>query len=87
VRLDDSRLDFSACSTVHVSSHEATTHLVDHVLEFGLGGVLTQRSHNGTKLFGSDGSISIYFVSPKPVSPSYRYHTVTHLCQRERMPP
>jgi hypothetical protein len=28
--------------------------LVDHVLQFGLGRVLTKRSHDGTQLLGGD---------------------------------
>ena len=33
--------------------------LVDHVLQFSLGGVLIQRSHHGSQLFGGDGAIAI----------------------------
>jgi hypothetical protein len=35
-------------------------HLVDHVSELCLGGVLTKRSHHSAKLFGRDGSISVF---------------------------
>ena len=43
--------------------HEALltvgVHLVDHVLQLGLCGVLTQRAHDGAQLFGGDGSIAV----------------------------
>lgn len=34
-------------------------HLIDHVLQFSLCGVLAQRPHDGAKLFGGDGAIAI----------------------------
>lgn len=34
-------------------------HLIDHVLEFSLGGVLSQRAHDSSELFGGDGAISV----------------------------
>jgi len=33
--------------------------LVDHVLKVGLGGVLSQRAHDGAELLGGDGAIAI----------------------------
>lgn len=36
-----------------------SVHLVDHVLEFSLGGVLSQRAHDSSKLFGGDGAIAV----------------------------
>jgi hypothetical protein len=36
------------------------TYLIDHILKLSLSGVLSQRSHNGTKLLSSDSSITIY---------------------------
>lgn len=50
------------CAVVVARSRVAAgphTHLVDHVLELGLGWVLAQRAHDGTELFGGDCSISI----------------------------
>lgn len=35
------------------------THLVDHVLELGLGGVLAKRAHDSAELLGGDGSIAV----------------------------
>jgi hypothetical protein len=46
------------CKTLKAAA--TTTHLVDHVLEFSLSGVLTQRSHDGTELLGGDSAISVY---------------------------
>lgn len=34
-------------------------HLVNHVLQFGLGGVLPQGPHHGAKLLGGDGPIAV----------------------------
>lgn len=36
-----------------------SVHLIDHVLEFSLGGVLSQRAHDSSKLFGGDGAIAV----------------------------
>lgn len=36
-----------------------SVHLVDHVLQLGLCGVLAQRPHDGAKLFGGDCAITI----------------------------
>lgn len=36
-----------------------SVHLIDHVLEFSLGGVLSQRAHDSSELFGGDGAISV----------------------------
>lgn len=36
-----------------------SVHLVDHVLQLGLCGVLAQRPHDGTELFGGDGAVAI----------------------------
>jgi hypothetical protein len=52
----------SICPPKH-SLKRTITYLVDHILKLGLGGVLTQRSHNGTKLLGCDSSITIYIIS------------------------
>lgn len=35
-------------------------HLVDHVLQLGLCGVLTQRAHDCAQLFGGDGTVPIF---------------------------
>ena len=34
-------------------------HLVDHVLQLGLGGVLTQRPHHGAQLLSGDGAVPV----------------------------
>lgn len=34
--------------------------LVDHVLEFRLGGILPQGAHHGAELFGSDGTVAVF---------------------------
>jgi len=34
-------------------------HLVDHVLQLGLGGVLSQRTHHGAKLLRGDRPITV----------------------------
>lgn len=36
-----------------------SVHLIDHVLQLGLCGVLAQRPHDGAKLFGGDGAVTI----------------------------
>lgn len=36
-----------------------SVHLIDHVLEFSLGGVLSQRAHDSSKLFSGDGAIAV----------------------------
>ena len=33
--------------------------LIDHILQFGLGGVLAEGAHDGTQLLGGDGAIAI----------------------------
>ena len=33
--------------------------LIDHVLQLGLGGVLSQGTHDGSQLLGGDGAISV----------------------------
>ncbi len=38
---------------------ERQTHLVDHVLQLGLGRVLTQRAHDSSQLLGGDGAITV----------------------------
>ena len=35
------------------------TYFVDHVLELGLGGVLAERSHDGSELLGGNGTIAV----------------------------
>jgi hypothetical protein len=37
-------------------------HLVDHVLQLGLGGVLTQGAHHGAELLGRDLTIAIFVL-------------------------
>lgn len=39
--------------------HTISVHLIDHILEFSLSWILTQRSHDGAKLLGGDGPITI----------------------------
>lgn len=34
-------------------------HLIDHVLKFGLCGILAERPHDSAKLFGGDGAVAI----------------------------
>ena len=34
--------------------------LVDHVLEFGFGGVLAKRPHDGAEFFGGDCAIAVF---------------------------
>lgn len=34
-------------------------HLVDHVLQLGLGGVLPQGAHDGAQLLGGDGAVAV----------------------------
>jgi len=36
-----------------------TVHLIDHVLELSLGGVLAQRAHDSPQLLGGDGTVAI----------------------------
>lgn len=36
-----------------------SVHLIDHVLQFGLCGVLAQRPHDGAELFGGDGAVTV----------------------------
>ena len=40
----------------------ATTvaHLIDHVLQLSLGGILSERAHHGTQLLRGDRSIAVY---------------------------
>jgi len=49
---------------VHYRERGKMAHLVDHILKLSLGGVLSQRSHNGTKLLSRDSSITIYIHQP-----------------------
>ena len=35
------------------------SHLIDHVLELSLGGVLSQRTHDSPQLLGCDGAVTI----------------------------
>lgn len=37
-----------------------SVHLIDHVLQFSLCGVLAQRPHDGAKLFGGDGAVTVF---------------------------
>merc|ERR1719478_472285 len=58
-------------SVLHLSGHQTKelwevngsitigVDLVDHILEFGLGGILTQGAHNSPQLFGGDSSIAV----------------------------
>ena len=43
---------FFACLTVSID-------LIDHVLQLSLGGILTQWSHDCSKLLGGDGAVAI----------------------------
>lgn len=62
---------FFGVGVLHFSGHERqelwevdctvsiSIDFVDHVLKFGFGWVLSQRSHDGTKLFGGDRAVTI----------------------------
>jgi len=41
------------------SSVAVSVDLIDHILQFGLGGVLAQRAHDCAELLGGDGSIAV----------------------------
>lgn len=49
----------SICASV-CKSLTISIHLIYHVLQLGLCGVLSQRAHHCAQLFGGDGAISIF---------------------------
>lgn len=55
--MSDSHLLISRVNKVFILT--VSVHLVDHVLQFGLCGVLAQRPHDGAELFGGDGAVAI----------------------------
>jgi hypothetical protein len=59
--------------------------LVDHVLEFGLAGVLAEGAHDRAQLFGGDLSWALY-VSTRSVRMRHRWWVLYHrrLCPMER---
>ncbi len=43
----------------YVSFLTVCVDLVDHVLQLGLGGVLSERPHDGAQLLGRDGAVAV----------------------------
>lgn len=52
-------LPFKFCSAFSLFLLTISIHLIDHVLQLSLGGVLSQRAHHCPELLGGDGSITI----------------------------
>merc|ERR1719218_220464 len=68
---------FLRVSVLHLTGHHSeelrevngavaiSINFVDHILEFGLCGVLTKGSHDSAKFFGGDGAISVLIEQGK----------------------
>ena len=69
--------------------HTVCIHLVDHVLQLGLRGVLSQRPHHCAQFFGGDGAVTVLVEQRERLLELCREgelslesgHTANHFCK------